>query len=117
MASFASWAGAPGPGEPVLFAGGVLAADHRLDIGSVLAVAFVTAVAGGVAGWAVGLKAGRALLTAPGPLRRLRLGALERGEEVFKRYVAWPMFLAPSWLAGYTGFPRPCICGGTGSGR
>jgi membrane protein DedA with SNARE-associated domain len=103
VAVVASWAGLPGPGEPVLFAAGVLAANHRLDIASVLAVAFVTAVAGGVAGWVVGLKFGRALITAPGPLRKLRIGALRRGEAVFKRYVAIAIFLAPSWVAGIHG--------------
>lgn len=107
----ASWAGLPGPGEPVLFAAGVLAANHRLDIASVLVVAFVTAFAGGVAGWAVGMKAGRALLTAPGPLRKLRLGALRRGEEVFKRYVAIAIFLAPSWVAGIHGVAAPVYMG------
>lgn len=99
----ASWAGLPGPGEPVLFAAGVLAANHRLDLASVLAVSFVTAVAAGVAGWAVGLKAGRALLTAPGPLFKLRQEVLAWGDEVFRRYVAIAIFLAPSFVAGIHG--------------
>jgi membrane protein DedA with SNARE-associated domain len=106
-AVIASWAGLPGPGEPVLFAAGVLAAHHKLDIASVLVVSFVTAVAGGVAGWAVGIKAGRALVTAPGPLFKLRQRALRRGEAVFERYVALAIFLAPSWVAGIHGVRAP----------
>ena len=39
-AAAASWIGVPGPGEPVLIAAGVFAAQHRLDIVSVLVVAW-----------------------------------------------------------------------------
>jgi membrane protein DedA with SNARE-associated domain len=63
-------------------------------------VAFVGATAGGVAGWLVGLIAGRSVLTAPGPLRTIRLDAAERGEQTFKRVEAVAIFLTPSWVAG-----------------
>ena len=43
---------------------------------------------------------GRALLSAPGPLHGLRLRALDRGDEVFKRYVAVAVIVAPTWIAG-----------------
>src|SRR5204862_4886066 len=47
-----------------------------------------------------GMVAGRALLTAPGPLRGMRLRACERGEELFKRREALAVLLVPSWVAG-----------------
>lgn len=100
LASAASWIGLPGPGEPVLIAAGLLAAHHKLDIFSVILVAFLAAAGGGVAGWLIGMKAGRRLLSAPGPLHSLRLRALERGDEVFERYVAVAVIVAPSWVAG-----------------
>lgn len=100
VAAAASWIGVPGPGEPVLIAAGLLAAHRRLDIASVVLVAFVAAAAGGVAGWLIGMNAGRRLLSAPGPLHRLRLRALERGDEVFQRYVAIAVIVAPTWVAG-----------------
>jgi membrane protein DedA with SNARE-associated domain len=100
VAAAASWIGVPGPGEPVLVAAGLLAAHHRLDIASVVLVAFVAAAAGGVAGWLIGMNAGRRLLSAPGPLYRLRLRALDRGDEVFQRYVAIAVIVAPTWVAG-----------------
>lgn len=96
----ASWIGIPGPGEPLLIAAGILAAHHKLDIVSVLLVAFAGAWAGGMFGWLLGLKAGRTLLTAPGPLRRFRLRVLTRGDEVFTRYMAIAVLLAPSVMAG-----------------
>jgi membrane protein DedA with SNARE-associated domain len=99
-ASAASWLGVPGPGEPVLIAAGVLAAHHRLDIVLVILVAWVAASLGGTAGWLIGWKAGRAILTAPGPLRRLRLRAVERGDEVFERYPVIAIIVCPTWVAG-----------------
>jgi membrane protein DedA with SNARE-associated domain len=40
------------------------------------------------------------VMTARGPLRGLRLKAVERGEEVFKRLTVIAILLAPSWVAG-----------------
>lgn len=99
-AAAASWAGVPGPGEPVLIAGAVFAAQHRLDIVSVLLVAWAGATAGGVLGWLVGRKLGRAVLLAPGPLLRARESATERGERIFQRVPMIAVLLTPSWVAG-----------------
>jgi membrane protein DedA with SNARE-associated domain len=99
-AAAASWFGVPGPGEPVLIAAGVVAARHKLDISSVIIVAFAGALAGGIGGWLAGMKAGRAVMTRPGPLARFRRGALARGDQVFKRAPATAVFLAPTWIAG-----------------
>jgi membrane protein DedA with SNARE-associated domain len=99
-AAFASWVGLPGPGEPALIAAGVLAGDHRLALPVVLAVAVASAAAGGVVGWWIGIRAGRRLVTAPGPLRGARRRALERGEEVFARWPGPAVVLTLSWMAG-----------------
>jgi membrane protein DedA with SNARE-associated domain len=100
LGAFASWAGVPGPGEPLLIAAGIIAARHKLDITPVLFWAFFGAAVGGVAGWLFGRVAGRGVMTAPGPLRGLRLKAVERGEEVFERLTVIAILLAPSWVAG-----------------
>jgi membrane protein DedA with SNARE-associated domain len=100
LGAAASWIGLPGPGEPLLIAAGILAADHKLDIVSVLLVAFAAAWAGGMAGWLIGLRLGRGLLSARGPLRSFRLRLLDSGDRIFERYVAIAVFLAPSIAAG-----------------
>jgi membrane protein DedA with SNARE-associated domain len=100
LGAFASWAGVPGPGEPLLIAAAIVAAKHKLDIKPVLLWAFVGAVTGGIVGWWVGLVAGRTVMTGPGPFRRLRLKAVERGEEVFQRLTVIAILLAPAWVAG-----------------
>jgi membrane protein DedA with SNARE-associated domain len=100
IASFASWAGLPGPGESLLLAAGIFAAKHKLDIAPLLAVAWAGATAGGIVGWLFGLIAGRSVLTAPGPLRKFRLDAVSKGEQAFKRHEAIAVLLTPSWVAG-----------------
>jgi membrane protein DedA with SNARE-associated domain len=99
-AAAASWLGVPGPGEPVLIAAGVLAAHHRLDIFSVILVAWVAATLGGAAGYVIGLKAGRKIVTAPGPFHKLRTRAVKRGEEVFSRYTVLAIIVCPTWISG-----------------
>jgi membrane protein DedA with SNARE-associated domain len=100
LAAFASWVGVPGPGEPLLIAAGVLAAKHQLAIGTALIAAFAGAALGGVVGWLAGIKLGRRVLAGRGPLQRLRLRALERGEDVFRRAPVLAVLLTPSWVAG-----------------
>jgi len=99
-ASFASWVGLPGPGEAALVAAGISAGHHRLDISALIAVAWIGATAGGMVGWVVGVRAGRGVLTAPGPLHRLRLAVIERGERFYDRYGLVAVLFTPSWIAG-----------------
>jgi membrane protein DedA with SNARE-associated domain len=96
----ASWVGVPGPGEPLLLAAGILAARHKLDLTTVVVVAWLAATAGGIAGWAVGLKIGRTVFTAPGPLRWLRIRTVERGEQIFASHPVIAILMTPSFVAG-----------------
>ena len=100
IAAAASWVGLPGPGEPVLITAALFAAKDRLDISSVILAAWAGATAGGIAGWWIGLKAGRGVLAGPGPLRRTRLWALAHGDKVFEHYAVVAILLTPSWIAG-----------------
>jgi membrane protein DedA with SNARE-associated domain len=105
VASFASWVGVPGPGEPVLIAAGISAAHHHVSIVEVVLVAWAAATAGGIAGWLAGIRAGRTVLTTRGPLRGLRRSALRRGDEIFARTPRTAILLTPSWVAGIHGVP------------
>jgi membrane protein DedA with SNARE-associated domain len=99
-AAAASWFGIPGPGEPVLIAAGVLAAQHHLALLPVLIIAWLAATFGGIAGWLAGRRGGRTLLIAPGPLRAKRVRAVTRGEELFARHPVVAILLTPAWIAG-----------------
>jgi membrane protein DedA with SNARE-associated domain len=100
LASVASWAVLPGPGEAALIAAGISAAHHHLDLAAVLAVAWAGASAGGTLGWIVGVKGGRELLTAPGPLHRLRLALIGSGDRFYERFGLVAVLFTPSWVAG-----------------
>ena len=100
IAAFVSWAGLPGPGEAALIAAAISAAHHHLDLSSLIAVAWLGATAGGLAGWLVGLKAGRGIVMVRGPLRRHRLAVVARGDRFFARYGVLAVLVTPSWIAG-----------------
>jgi membrane protein DedA with SNARE-associated domain len=110
LAALTSWIGLPGPGEAALVTAGVLAAHHKLDLLSVVVAAWFGATVGGTAGWLIGRVAGRRMATAPGPLIRMRLSAVQRGDRLFARYGPIAVFLAPSWAAGVSGMrPAPFL--------
>ena len=101
VASGASWAaGLPGPGEAALIAAAIAAAHHHLDLTSIIAVAWLGAMVGGTAGWMVGRRGGRGVLTAPGPLFTLRLALTARGDRFYERYGMVAVLFTPSWVAG-----------------
>ena len=100
VAACVSWIGGLGPGEALLIAAAVLAAQHKLDLTEVLLVAWAGANVGGVIGWMIGYKAGRTLVNAPGPFRKARARAMARGERIFARATVTAVILTPSWLAG-----------------
>jgi membrane protein DedA with SNARE-associated domain len=100
LAAGASWIAIPGPGEAALIAAGISAAHGRLDLAAVLAVAWAGATVGGTVGWILGIKAGRGVLTATGPLHQWRLALIARGERFYERYGPVAVLFTPSWIAG-----------------
>jgi membrane protein DedA with SNARE-associated domain len=100
LASIASWAAIPGPGEAALIAAGISAAHHHLGLAPVLAVAWAGAASGGTAAWLAGMKAGRGLLTAPGPMHQVRLALIAKGDRFYERYGALAVMFTPPWIAG-----------------
>ena len=105
LAAGASWAGLAGIGETLLIAAGIAASRGRLDLASVVVVAWAGAGAGGTLGWLIGLKGGRELVTANGPLLSLRLALIARGDRFYERYGPAAVLLTPSWMAGIHGMP------------
>jgi len=100
LAAGVSWFTLPGLGEAALVAAGISAAHGHLDLTSVVAVAFLGASLGGMAGWLVGARGGRRLVTAPGVMHGLRLGVVARGDRFYARYGPIAVLFTPSWIAG-----------------
>jgi membrane protein DedA with SNARE-associated domain len=103
VAAAASWIGVAGVGEAALIAAGIAAAHGKIDISSIIVVAWIGAMAGGAGGWLVGIRGGRALMTRPGPLYRLRLRLLRRGDAIYEKRGLLAVYVAPSWMAGISG--------------
>jgi membrane protein DedA with SNARE-associated domain len=100
VGSVISWGAFPGPGEAALIAAGISAAHHHLELASVLAVAWAGAASGATAAWLAGLKGGRGVLTARGPLHRLRLSIIARGERFYERFGPLAVMFTPPVIAG-----------------
>jgi membrane protein DedA with SNARE-associated domain len=110
LAAAVSWIGITGVGEAALIAAGIAAGRGKVDISSILFVAWAGAMVGGIAGWLVGIKGGRALMERPGPLYRLRLRLLRRGDELYDRRGILAVYLTPTFMAGISGMrARPFL--------
>jgi membrane-associated protein len=100
-----AWAGLPTAGQAALVAAGVLAGDHQLSLTAVLIVGTAGSIFGGIVGYVLGLKGGRAAWSAPGPLYHRRIAALKSGERLIEKYGSVAAFFVPMWLLGIVGMP------------
>jgi membrane protein DedA with SNARE-associated domain len=97
------------PGEIAVVSGGIAAADDRLQIGAVIAIAAAAAIIGDNVGYAIGRMGGRRLLERPGPFSRQRRLVLAIGDPFFERHGPKAVFFGrwlpvlrvyASWMAG-----------------
>jgi membrane-associated protein len=94
------WAGIPGVGATVLGAATALASQGRLNIAAVLVVAIIGVEAGGMAGYSIGVRWGRALLSHPGPLLARRQRVLTAGEAMYAKWGRLAVFFTPCLVSG-----------------
>jgi membrane-associated protein len=94
------WAGIPGIGATVLGAATVAASQGRLNIAVVLIVAAIAVEIGGMVGYSVGARWGRAILTHPGPLLDRRQRVLSGGEAVYDKWGRLAVFFTPCLISG-----------------
>jgi membrane protein DedA with SNARE-associated domain len=109
LAVAAESAGIPVPGETTLIAAAVLAANGKMQIAAVIALAAAGAIVGDNIGYLLGRHLGRRALVARGPGRRIRRSALDAGRALFARYGGAAILVgrfvafgrvAIAWLAG-----------------
>src|SRR5258708_8452215 len=94
------WAGIPGIGATVLGAATALASQGRLNITAVLLVAVIAVEVGGMVGYSVGVRWGRALLSHPGPLLARRQRVLTAGEAMYVKWGRLAVFFTPCMVSG-----------------
>ena len=94
------WAGVPAIGGAVIAGAAVLAGQGKLDFGGVLIASILATEAGGLAGYAIGIRWGRALLNHPGPWLDRRQRALSAGEALYAKWGRLAVFFTPVLVSG-----------------
>jgi membrane protein DedA with SNARE-associated domain len=94
------WAGIPAIGGAVIAGAAVLASQGSLDIVAVLIVAVLGTEAGGLIGYTIGLRWGRALMNRPGPFLARRRKAVTTGEVLYARWGRLAVFFTPCMVSG-----------------
>ena len=84
-----------------MIAGAAVAASQgSLNLGGVLAASVLGTEAGGLAGYFIGLRWGRAILRHPGPWLGRRERAIAAGEVVYARWGRLAVFFTPCLVSG-----------------
>ena len=103
--------GLPSPGETALVLAGVLASEHKLNIGLVIVIACASAIVGDNIGYWIGREVGRDVLEAPGPFHARRVRLIAAGDRFFDKHGGKAVFLgrwvalvriSAAWMAGIT---------------
>lgn len=94
------WAGVPAIGGAVIAGAAVLASQGQLDIGGVLVTSILATEVGGLAGYAIGIRWGRALLNHPGLWLDRRQQALSAGEVLYAKWGRLAVFFTPVLVSG-----------------
>jgi membrane protein DedA with SNARE-associated domain len=94
------WAGVPAIGGAVIAGAAVLASQGQLNIVAVLAVSVAATGVGGLIGYAVGLRWGRAIMSHPGPWLRRREQAVSTGEVLYAKWGRLAVFFTPCMVSG-----------------
>jgi membrane protein DedA with SNARE-associated domain len=94
------WAGVPAIGGAVIAGAAVLASQGKLDFGGVLITSILATEAGGLAGYAIGIRWGRVLLNHPGPGLDRRQRVLAGGEALYAKWGRLAVFFTPVLVSG-----------------
>jgi membrane protein DedA with SNARE-associated domain len=94
------WAGVPAIGGAVIAGAAVAASQGSLNIGGVLLASVLGTGVGGLAGYFIGLRWGRAIMTHPGPWLSRRQRVLTAGEVVYARWGRLAVFFTPCLVSG-----------------
>jgi len=94
------WAGIPAIGGAVIAGAAVLASQGQLNFGGVLVASVLGTEAGGLAGYAIGTRWGRAIMNHPGPWLGQRQRALSGGEALYAKWGRLAVFFTPVLVSG-----------------
>jgi len=94
------WAGVPAIGGAVIAGAAVAASQGSLNIGAVLVASVLGTGVGGLAGYSIGRRWGRTIMTHPGPWLARREQAVAAGEVLYARWGRLAVFFTPCLVSG-----------------
>jgi membrane protein DedA with SNARE-associated domain len=94
------WAGVPAIGGAVIAGAAVIASQGQLNIAAVLVASVLGTEAGGLAGYSIGSRWGRALLTHSGLWLGRRQRVLTEGEALYAKWGRLAVFFTPCLVSG-----------------
>lgn len=100
------------PGETAIIVGGVVAGQGQIDIVLLIAIAWVTAVAGDLTSFFIGRKLGRAFLVKHGPRVKIDERRIEQVEAFYDKHGGKAVFLGR--FVGLVRAVSPFIAGSSG---
>ena len=100
VAVMASWAGVPMVGSVVLAAAAAAASQGNLDLALVIVLSVIAGEAGGLIGYAIGLRWGSRLLARPGKRQAGRQRLMEKGERAYAKWGRMAVFFTPAIISG-----------------
>jgi membrane protein DedA with SNARE-associated domain len=103
VAVAASWAGVPFVGGAAAGAAGVAASQGRLDLTAVVAVSTIAGEVGGLIGYAIGFRWGRAFFERPGKHQSRRQNLIAQGERAYAKWGRLAVFFTPAIVSGTAG--------------
>jgi membrane protein DedA with SNARE-associated domain len=106
LAVSASWAGVPVIGGIAAGTAGALASQDELGLAAVVAVVAVAGEVGGLIGYGIGSRWGRALVARPGKRQEFRRSALAKGERFYARWGRLAVFVTPAIVSGTANMRR-----------
>jgi membrane protein DedA with SNARE-associated domain len=100
LAVTASWAGVPFVGTAALAAAAAASGQGSLSLQAILVVSTIAGEAGGLIGYAIGLRWGRELFQRPGKSQSRRMKILEGGERAYSKWGRLAVFVTPAIVSG-----------------
>jgi len=103
LAVTAAWAGVPIIGGIAAGTAGALASQGELGLAAVIVIVAIAGELGGLIGYRIGFRWGRALVERPGKRQESREKALASGERIYAKWGRLAVFVTPAIISGTAG--------------
>jgi membrane-associated protein len=106
LAVTASWAGVPAIGGMAAGTAGALASQGKVAVATLITVVVIAGELGGLIGYGIGVRWGRALVERPGKRRESRQKVLAKGQRFYAKWGRLAIFVTPAIVSGTAKMPH-----------